>query len=66
MRKRHPSKVVNPFASKGYFVAHTVLDARDHGAAHRRRRWWAVAVRVNDEGALTVEQGCQLKKNQAK
>ncbi len=37
------------------------MDAQQHGAAHRRARWWALAVRVNDDGPLTLEQDLALQ-----
>ena len=49
-------EIVRLFADLGYCMAHCVLDARQHGAAHRRTRWWACAFRVNDSGAITVQQ----------
>ena len=49
-------EIVRLFADLGYCMAHTVLDARQHGAAHSRTRWWACAFRVNDSAAITVQQ----------
>ena len=49
-------EIVCLFADLGYCMAHCVLDARQHGAAHRRTRWWACAFRMNDSAAITVQQ----------
>ena len=54
-------EIVRLFADLGYCMAHTVMDARQHGAAHRRTRWWACAFRVNDSAAITVQQDQAMK-----
>lgn len=47
-------ELVATFATLGYAVTHVVLDARRHGAAQRRKRWWAIAVRVNEDRGLRI------------
>ena len=48
------SDVVSLLESLGYFVTYQVVDARQHGSAQRRTRWWGVAVRLS-ENSLTAE-----------
>lgn len=53
-------EVVDIFASIGYFMVYVVLDARQHGSAQRRTRWWGCGVRVK-EGPLDQEDMDELE-----
>ena len=50
-------EIFSLFLQQGYYLVSAIYDARKHGAAQRRTRWWGVAVRMQegpivDEGVL--------------
>jgi len=55
-------EVVWLFNRLGYHVFTIALDARQHGSAQRRTRWWGIGVRVSSEPVTPeVEEGYQAK-----